>query len=366
MPFSSPCLREFLLVLVLAGLLGFSVPAVKSVAGDSPAPARVRVPVVYSSDLFHPHQDPDDHFDLACLYAMPEADLRAIILDQGQEQAKRPGFPVVRQMNHLTGRKVPAAIGLRDKLVSPGDKGLDQPAEFQGGVRLLLKTLRESEEKVAILFVGSARDVVAAFNREPVLFKEKVRCVQGFIGEASDPGNQEWNVSLDPQAYIGLIRAEVPFYWVPCFDGGLWKNNGHASFWKIQHGQVLVDAPVALQRFFLYMLRKETNDPIAYLSEPMLARDREWLMSGERNLWCTAFLGLAVGRPVRADGASEDVAGFERVEVTVDDQAVVRYGRGVGSHLVMRFVIRDRERFAEVATRATAELLARFPLADRP
>lgn len=352
-------------LLELVVLLGLGPGCDWVVAGDGLAPAPARVPVVYSSDLFHPHQDPDDHFDLACLYAMPEADLRAIILDQGQEQAKRPGFPAVRQMNHLTGRSVPAAIGLRDKLVSPEDKDLDQPAEFQGGVRLLLKTLRESETKVAILFVGSARDVVAALNREPGLFKEKVRCVQGFIGEASDPGNQEWNVSLDPQAYIGLVRADIPFHWVPCFDGGLWKNNGHASFWKIKHGQVLAHAPEPLQRFFLYMLRQETNDPIACLSEPLSAKDREWLMGGERNLWCTAFLGLAVGRPVRADGASQDVAGFERVDVTVDEQAVVRYGKGAGSHSVMRFVIKDRERFADVATRATADLLASFPLSVR-
>ncbi|HOY58865.1 MAG TPA: hypothetical protein PK640_12120, partial [Verrucomicrobiota bacterium] len=26
-------------------------------------------PVLYSTDLFHPHDDPDDHFDLAVLYA---------------------------------------------------------------------------------------------------------------------------------------------------------------------------------------------------------------------------------------------------------------------------------------------------------
>ena len=29
------------------------------------------VPVIYCTDLFHPHDDPDDHFDLATLFALP-------------------------------------------------------------------------------------------------------------------------------------------------------------------------------------------------------------------------------------------------------------------------------------------------------
>src|SRR5512143_562943 len=56
------------------------------------------IPVIYSTDLMHPHDDPDDHFDLACLYAMPEADLRAVILDNGASQAQRPGFKPVWQL----------------------------------------------------------------------------------------------------------------------------------------------------------------------------------------------------------------------------------------------------------------------------
>jgi hypothetical protein len=47
-----------------------------------PTPAG-RIPVLYCTDLFHPHDDPDDHFDLATLYAIPEFDLRGIVLDQG-------------------------------------------------------------------------------------------------------------------------------------------------------------------------------------------------------------------------------------------------------------------------------------------
>lgn len=318
------------------------------------------VPVIYSTDLTHPHVDPDDHFDLACLYAMPEADIRAIILDQGQLQAQRPGYKAVWQMNYLTQRHVPAAIGLRDKLKNPEDQALDQPAEFQNGVSLILQSLQNSPEKAVVFFVGSARDVVAAYNREPGLFREKVRCIMGFIGEASDPANVEYNVQLDPQAFIRLVRSGLPFYWVPCFDGGIWKNNGHASFWRIHHRDVLDQTAEPLQRYFLYMLRTATNDPIAYLSQPTDPADRAWMMNGERNLWCCPILGLPLGRSLEAEG--QPVVRFSPVELTIDGQAVIHYGKSTGSRSVMRFEIIDQSKFAAAATRATAELLRAFPL----
>ncbi|MBN2507566.1 MAG: nucleoside hydrolase [Verrucomicrobia bacterium] len=322
------------------------------------------VPVVYSTDLMHPHVDPDDHFDLACLYAIPEADLRAIILDQGDRQVQHPGFKAVWQLNYLSGRHVPAAIGLRDKLKHPGDPALDQPAEHQNGVHLLLQTLQTARDPVAILFVGSARDVVAAYNRQPALFRDKVRSIHGFIGDAGDPTHQEWNVKLDPQAFVGILRADLPFFWIPCFDGGVWTNRGHASFWRIRHGDVLERASAPLQRYILYMLRQATEDPITYLSQPTSPEDRAWLMAGPRNLWCGALLGLAVGHRLLDHG--QEVAGFAPVEVFVDNAAVIRYGPAPGSRTVMRFEIKDQACFAGAVTRATARLLESFPVRRAP
>ena len=39
-----------------------------------------KIPLIYCSDLYHPHVDPDDHFDIAAIYAIPEFDIKAIIL----------------------------------------------------------------------------------------------------------------------------------------------------------------------------------------------------------------------------------------------------------------------------------------------
>ena len=106
------------------------------------AEATRSVPVIYCTDLFHPHEDPDDHFDLATLYAMPELDIKGVVLDQGRKQLERPGRIPVAQMNKLTGRNVTAVIGLADPLKNPDDRALDQPAQFQGAVELIVQTLR--------------------------------------------------------------------------------------------------------------------------------------------------------------------------------------------------------------------------------
>ena len=79
------------------------------------------VSVIYCTDLFHPPDDPDDHFDIACLYALQEIEIKAIILDQGQKQKKKPGSIPISQLNSIAGRNVPYASGLSDKLQSPQD-----------------------------------------------------------------------------------------------------------------------------------------------------------------------------------------------------------------------------------------------------
>ena len=85
-----------------------------------------------------PHDDPDDRFDLATLYAIPELGIKGIVLDQGWNQLERPGRILVSQLNSITGRNVSAVIGLAAPLKSPDDKALDQPAEFHRGVELIV------------------------------------------------------------------------------------------------------------------------------------------------------------------------------------------------------------------------------------
>ena len=339
------------------------------------AEAARSVPVIYCTDLFHPHDDPDDHFDLATLYAMPELDIKGIVLDQGRKQLERPGRIPVSQLNKITGRNVPAVIGLATPLKSPGDKGLDQPPEFQRGVELIVQTLRASARPVCIATLGSVRDVVSAYNREPRLFQTNVAMVLAFIGEASDAKLWEYNVTLDPQAFVGLMRSGLPVYWVPCFDGGLWQNRGHASFWRASHVALLAQVKPEVLQFFIYALDKETSEPLSFLSRPVEAQRQARLFAGTRNLWCAAVLGVMSGREVVLDrgkwcsvlpgsiptapsAGREALFGFSEVEVSVSDAGVVSYGKGPTSHKLKRFEVREPAHYEQGMTEATAGLLS--------
>ncbi len=337
--------------------------------------AQKRIPVIYSSDLFHPHDDPDDHFDAATLSAMPELDVRLFVLDQGARQARQPGFPALEQLGRITHRQIPFFRGLPQPLKDPSDQALDQPPSGQKAVEGILRVLRTSKDPVCICTVGSVRDIMAAFNRDASLFHRKVRMFLAFIGEASDPQFLEWNVQLDPQAYVAMMRSGLPVYWVPCFDGGLWQNHGHASFWRISHRDLLQNTSPQLLQYFIYALEKRHEEPIAFLKEPVNSQSLERLLQGERNLWCTAIFGVMSGRRIESDGtryrsrlAGPDATldrsyqnalfAFEEAAVAVDDAGHTLPSPGPNSRTIRRFVVRDRNAYAQGMTEATQSLLS--------
>jgi len=103
------------------------------------------VPVIDVTDLYHPHQDVGDNFDIVAAYALPEIDLRAVILDCTEpfrqpvakdpgpglfpdaRGPREPGFIPVWQLNFAFGRNVPCATIPFNRMKSPGDKMLDAP-----------------------------------------------------------------------------------------------------------------------------------------------------------------------------------------------------------------------------------------------
>jgi len=257
-----------------------------------------RRPILYSTDLFHPHADPDDHYDLACLFAIPEFDIKGIILDLGATQAERCGRPAVAQVMHITGRKAPVAVGLSGKLTGREDKALDQPAEFQGGVALILSVLRDSPEKVTLFTTGSCRDVAAAFNREPELLKAKVRAVYFNIGRGPNEPQEECNVDYDPAAYFRLFESGLPIFWCPCFG-----KDRLETLYEVDQTAVVGRCAPSVQNFFIYCLTQSKADPIAFL----VGGPRP-LPTGPRAMWCTAPMFHAAGRKVYQRGPDDFVA----------------------------------------------------------
>ena len=126
-------------------------------AASSPKAAKP-IPFIHTTDLYNPPQDPDDHVDLATVYALPELDLRAVILDPSRKFLRQldPGFVPAAQMNYLAERAVPVAAGPIDPLRSSSDTAKDRPRREQAGIELLVDVLGRSEEPAFVSVVGSA------------------------------------------------------------------------------------------------------------------------------------------------------------------------------------------------------------------
>jgi len=152
-----------------------------------------------------------------------------------------------------------------------------------------------------VLQTGSLRDIAAAFNREPALLREKVARLYLNTGHAG--GDKEWNVGLDPHAYVRVMRSGLPIYWVPCFG-----PHGYGSLWKFRHDRVLDAVSPRLQNFFIYALARvspEKLDPIAALSGGLDPAARAAMWTQERNMWSTASLLHAAGwEPTRSANGS--------------------------------------------------------------
>ena len=77
-------------------------------------------PLIHCTDLFHPHGDPDDHFDLACVFSLAHRDsieLKGVGIDYPPDfRAGDPDLMAVAQLNRICGMNVPTFIGSAELL----------------------------------------------------------------------------------------------------------------------------------------------------------------------------------------------------------------------------------------------------------
>ncbi len=290
-----------------------------------------KVPVIDCTDLYHPHQDVGDNVDLLAAYALPEIDLKAVILDvtQRYRQAfadhpdpqyrdptgpRDPGFIPVLQLNYLFGREVPCAATPFEAMRSPGDAMLDAPPFQQQGIGLLLRTLRESPEPVELLLFGSARAAAVACNREPDLMKAKVRRVHLCAG-ASSPDYLEWNVMLDRHAFVRLLRSDLPVAIYPCATGeGPFAYGRHNCFWKLPDLKFIADMDPKLQAYLAFAFTRSTRmDFLRAVEQAPPPEVVQSFVNRPHNVWETSvWMQVANRRLVRrADGTHRLVPAAE-------------------------------------------------------
>ncbi|HEX6444768.1 MAG TPA: hypothetical protein VF053_06770 [Streptosporangiales bacterium] len=268
-------------------------------------------PVVHLTDLYCPPQDPDDTLDLLTLHALPELEIRAVVLDPtrrflrarrdgGYDIAREPGLVTVLQLQHLTGTAYPVAAGPVDPLRDASDDCRDRTLGEQAGVELILRVLRESDRPVVVSVVSSLRPLVAAYNRDPELCRERIDRVLVNAGSAAGE-EREWNVALDPVAYTALWRTALRVDWYPCAGaGGSFAREEHSTYWSADLRTLVAGLPAPLSAWLHYSFGAGARgDPLRSLHE--LGEGEAWRMvsEGTRNMWSTASLVQAAGRTLR-------------------------------------------------------------------
>jgi len=290
-----------------------------------------RVPIIDVTDLYQPFQDPGDNFDLVAAYALPEVDLKAVILDahgpfrkavsdhpilhdSDKNGPRDPGFISVLQLNYIFNRNVPFAAGPFTMMESPEDKMLDVPGFQQQGVDLILKVLRESPEPVTILSFGSARPIAVAYNRDPQLFHRKLRRILLSAGSSS-PGYLEWNVALDPNAAVRILRSDLPVDIYPCATkDGPFSYEPHNSYWKLTDLHFVEQMDPKLRRYLDYALGRVCRcDFLRAMDEDSSTENTEF-HSHPHHVWETAlWIDVSNRRLVRHSDGSFDIVPADRI-----------------------------------------------------
>ncbi len=380
--------RAFLKAGAIAGLglrlMGRAAHA--AAKGGESGGESARMPLIHVTDLFHPHGDPDDHFDLATVYALAlqgRCALHGIVIDYPPGfRAGDPAVVAVAQMNRMTGLTVPVAIGTPRKLTGRTDALLDAPSCDTTAIRFLIEQLRASERPVALTCVGSAADIVVAAMREPQLFREKCAGVYLNSGSAHDnpakPKQLEYNVGLDPAGYAAMFDLPCPLYWFPCWNTTEIRQSGEVgSFYWLPHREALSGISNSAANFFAYMFSKSTEPKwLRAMNSPPPDELWEKILSGMRGMWSTASVLAAAGLTVSGDGrivASEetDDAVFRlkpvRVTCTDDGRTVWQRteqspaaGASAGAQARWMLSVTDVARYPSAMTRAVHDLLKTF------
>jgi hypothetical protein len=360
-------------LLALGNVSAWAADDVVAAVADHP------VPLVHQTDLFRPHGDPDDHFDLACVYALAQRKLitlEGVLCDfPPPRRVGDPDVAAVAMLNHLTGLNAPLVVGMPQNPAGVSDR-LDQASTSDlGGVNWLLHVLRTAPEPVAIDVAGSAKDVAVAFRREPQLFAAKCRAIylnSGTGANAADGARLEFNVNLDPASYATLFDLPCPLYWLPCYDH--LDPHGpdprtvmrHGTFYQFPMSAVLPHLSGPLQNFFLSMLTQDAGTH--WLRTLRAAPDAKTLATWgrqARNMWCTAGYFQMAGLGVTGDGTvaplsqtgARFVYRFVPVRVTCSPDGHTRWEPGESNPPRYKFEVVDLDRYGSAMTTALRDLL---------
>jgi hypothetical protein len=345
--------------------------------------------MIHVTDLFRPHDDPDDHWDLACVYSLAvqgNVDLRGILIDHPKpERQNDPDVLAVAQLNYLTGKAVPVMVGA-PRWIEPAALAKGESESDLRGVRVMLEIMRNAPAPVVINILGSCRDVALAGQMEPDLFAQKCRAVYLNAGSGTPDESKarqlEWNVGLDPRGYASIFDLPCPIYWMPCFEevrskpGDLFRPAEYGTFYRFRQGDVLPHLSAGMQSFFAYAFEHGRFIPrqtpgelrpnwLQVLKAGPQPERMNRLNEMDRNMWCTGGFLHAVGMTVSREGkivpvadATNPVFTFDPIKVSCTHDGVTRWSKGTTETNRFLFHVQDIDRYPTAMASALRSLLS--------
>ena len=349
--------------------------------GEGSGSPRKPPPVIHVTDLFRPHCDPDDHWDLACVFALAyagEIDLQGVLIDFAPQPQgdHNPDVMAVAQMNYVAGLHVPVAIGASRPLRSRDDSQPEADESDRGGVRMVLEILHRSPAPVIIHITGSCRDVAIAGKKAPQLFAEKCAGIYLNAGtgspDVSKAAQLEYNVSLAPLSYAAIFDLPCPIYWMPCFEEMQSDRvvREYGTHYLFRQGEILPHLSERMQNFFACVLgKKQDHRWLTYLTGPRDEPLLETLGTQDRHMWCTGGFLHAAGKTVVADGSiiERDRAGdsgvfsFDPIRLSCSDKGVTQWQHDQAARDRYIFHVRKTAHYQGAMTQAMRTLLRRLP-----
>jgi hypothetical protein len=373
--------RSFLKALA-AGTV-FSAVKGPVATGKSNITQRKNVSMIHATDLYRPHMDPDDHWDLACVFALcyrGDVDLQGILIDfpPNSRQDINPDVAAVSQMNFITGKRVPVVVGSSIAMRTRDDVQPSARPTDLNGVRMVLDILKNSTKPVVINTTGSCRDIAIAANKEPTLFSKKCAGVYLNAGTGSPKRDKatrlEYNVTLDRSAYAAIFDLPCPVYWMPCFEEiepqGERGVMEYGTYYRFRQDAILPHLSDKTQNFFAYMLgRMVDHNWLNYLTGDKDQALLDEFGAKDRNMWCTGGFFHAAGYTVTVDGeivpleqaGNKAVFEFESIQVSCTESGVTTWSYDSAAKNRYIFHIRDTKRYQSAMTKAMKTLLMELP-----
>jgi hypothetical protein len=344
---------------------------------------KLKIPVLHVTDLFRPHMDPDDHWDLACVYALAcrgDIELKGVLIDYPPEGSndRNPDIMAVAQMNLISGISAAVSVGSSVPFESRDEaKAQTRPAD-QNGAQMVLDVLQSSPEPVVINILGSSRDVAIAGKKDPNLFAAKCAAIYLNAGtgsaDMSSASKLEYNVTLDKSAYAAIFDLPCPVYWMPCFEELESRREQvvreYGTHYVFRQDEILPHLSDRVQKYFAYMFGRYTDCNWLHY---MKAEKDEALLSKVcgmyRHMWCTGGFLHTAGYTVSRDGEivplSEKsylpVFTFDPIKVRCDSNGVMEWTHDDNSRNRFIFHIRDTDNYQSAMTKAMKSLLMTLP-----